>query len=750
MKDQELIHEFVVESMDLLENVEPKLIELQHLSEETGDVDADTINAVFRLFHSMKGGAGMLNLKNVQSLTHTAETLLDLFRKGTLKIRREHIDVLLSSTDLIKEMLNTTDRTLADEGFESEVETLKAELNQFIQAKSAEKTEAAAAPAAAQSTAEKPAVEAAPAAEPVDFTLDISKEMKDRFVNEAFDLLDQTEQALLAVEQNFDAEQMNLAFRCIHSVKGNSGFMGFSDLQRLSHRMESAMDGLRNGTIANASEIYSTLLHCVDVLRGALALIAQEGTSEIDNVDLYVDLIGDLLQKHDKGATASSAPQAERLAVEKVTEAADAKEKEAVTAVAASAPSAPSAEKKIPQAIVTHNFERQDIRVDLQKLDALINLVGELVIAEAMVTRHPSITAHEDESVEQAIHQLRRVSRDLQDVAMSVRMIPLANTFQKMIRLVHDLSNKSGKKASLEISGEDTEVDKTVIENINDPLVHIVRNALDHGIESPEDRKEAGKSEVATVRIDGRHEGGEVWISISDDGRGLNRDKILKKAIEKGIVRGDGSELSDRQVFKLIFEPGFSTADKITDVSGRGVGMDVVKKNIEKLKGRVDIKSIEGEGTTFILRIPLTLAIIDGMLVRVGRSRFIIPILAIQESLQPSEDQVTVTPDGDEIVRVRDEFYSIIRLHELFKIVPDQRELSQGILVVVESDSQTFALFVDEILGQQETVIKGLSNYFQEIKGVSGCTILGNGEVSLILDVSAMTGSVQDNAHISV
>ncbi|MGL6193305.1 MAG: chemotaxis protein CheA, partial [Thermoguttaceae bacterium] len=382
---------------------------------------------------------------------------------------------------------------------------------------------------------------------------------------------------------------------------------------------------------------------------------------------------------------------------------------------------------------------KQDIRVDLHKLDALINLVGELVIAESMVTRCEAVAHVEDEYYNRAKHQLRRICDDIKDVAMSVRMIPLSATFRKMIRLVHDLATKSGKKIKLNLIGEETEVDKTVIEQIADPLVHIVRNSCDHGIETTEERAKTDKPEMGTVTLEGRHEGGEVWILIKDDGRGLNRDRILAKAIEKGLVGQEAREWSDDKVFRLVFEPGFSTADKVTDISGRGVGMDVVKRNIEKLNGRIDIQSRPGQGSTFILRIPLTLAIIDAMLVKVGQGRYMIPTLSIRESLVPTMKQVTVTPDGREILRLREEMVPIVRLYDVFSQQPDSERLKDGILIVAEDSGHSFAIFVDEIVGQQQTVIKGLPDYVGKANGFSGCTILGDGSVSLIIDIGSLS-----------
>ncbi|MCC8109880.1 MAG: chemotaxis protein CheA [Planctomycetes bacterium] len=382
---------------------------------------------------------------------------------------------------------------------------------------------------------------------------------------------------------------------------------------------------------------------------------------------------------------------------------------------------------------------RNDIRVDLRKLDSMLDLVGELVIAEAMVTRHPVVWNADNESLERAVHQLRRVASSLQDMATSVRMIPLAPTFRRMTRLVYDLSVKAGKQVDLILLGEDTEVDRTVIERISDPLVHIIRNAIDHGIEPPDERVNLGKPETGRLTIEGHHEGGEVWIIISDDGRGLDREAILRRAISRGLIQGDGSDLTDGQIYHFIFEPGFSTAEKVTDISGRGFGMDVVKKNIEKLSGRIDIRTRPGEGTAVVLRIPLTLAIIDGMLVSSGDTQYIIPLLSIRESLRPDESQIMSTPDGQHMVKLRDELIPIVRLDEIFTRVSSTRSMIEGILMIVEGeDGDVVALFADELLGQQETVIKGLSGWLKRSRGVSGCTILGDGEVGLILDIGAI------------
>ncbi|MBN2106208.1 MAG: chemotaxis protein CheA, partial [Deltaproteobacteria bacterium] len=392
---------------------------------------------------------------------------------------------------------------------------------------------------------------------------------------------------------------------------------------------------------------------------------------------------------------------------------------------------------------------RRDIRVDLEKLDLLMDLVGEMVIAQMMVIHNPDLRdkGYELENFEKSCHHLERISADLQDVALAIRMVPLTSTFRKMIRLVHDLAIKFSKKVRLELKGEETEVDKTVIEHISDPLVHIIRNAIDHGMEKPDRRLELGKDETGRITLEARHDGGDVVIFISDDGGGLNRDKIVKKSLERGLLRGNPDAVKDEDLYGLIFEPGFSTADLVTDVSGRGVGLDVVKKNLEKIKGRVDIKSTPGKGTSFMLRIPLTLAIIEGMLVRVGRSKYIIPLLAIMESFRPQEQHITVLPNGSEVVRVRDALLQVSRLYRLNAIQPDTENLHEGILVMVENQGEQLCLFVDEIIGQIQTVIKGLPDYMGAVEGLSGCCIMGDGEVCLILDVGSLIKKAKAEAH---
>ncbi|MDR0337861.1 MAG: chemotaxis protein CheA [Planctomycetaceae bacterium] len=637
------------------------------------------------------------------------------------------------------------------------------ELNFSTPAEATSDSDSATAPATESTNHTESNTIAETIAQPELTALQLSPEMRHGFVAEATEQLDAAEQALLLVlDENVDsAEPLKDSFRYIHSFKGNCGFMGLVHLEHLSHTMETLLDALRNGEIKPDEKNVGKLLSLLDVLRDAVKDLEEGGSGIIRDLNYHIRALNALM-----GQDVGSQVNPSSLPVSSTPSKAVSPSVPATPVVSTSTetlkPEVPKTTLQVSDVLpnVDHDHAaakpaanatgaasqkgKQDIRVDLHKLDILINLVGELVIAESMVTRCPAVSHIEDEYYNRAKHQLRRICDDLQDVAMAVRMIPLSATFRKMIRLVHDLATKSGKKIKLNLVGEETEVDKTVIEQIADPLVHIVRNSCDHGVELPEDRINSGKPETGTVILEGKHEGGEVWIMITDDGRGLNRDKIIAKAVEKGLVGPEAKDWPDERVFKLVFEPGFSTADKVTDISGRGVGMDVVKRNIEKLNGRIDINSKTGQGSTFTLRIPLTLAIVDAMLVRVGEGKYMIPTLTIRESLVPTMNQVTVTPEGREILRLREEMVPIVRLYDVFGCKPGAEKLKDGILIVAEDSGRSFAFFVDEIIGQQQTVIKGLPDYIGEANGFSGCTILGDGTVSLIVDVGAvsqMTGS---------
>jgi len=381
------------------------------------------------------------------------------------------------------------------------------------------------------------------------------------------------------------------------------------------------------------------------------------------------------------------------------------------------------------------------IKVDSSKLDHLIDMVGELLIAQNMVTQHDLLKTQADPGLQRNMLQLNRTTSALQNTAMGMRMVPIDMTFKKMFRLVRDVSQKIGKKIDLEVVGENTEVDRMMVDALYDPLVHMIRNSCDHGIATPAERKAAGKQEIGTIHLEARHQGGSLVIEITDDGRGIPTPVIRKKAIEKGLIR-ESAQLSEQEILQLIFAPGFSTAEQITDVSGRGVGMDVVKSNIEALRGKVEIYSEVGKGTTFLIRLPLTLAIIDGMVVSVGKEIYIIPTLSVRESLQPERDAYQKIQGKGETVLLRNAALPLFRLQEHFQIEAPPKPPWESVVVVLEHGERRCGLVVDRLVGKQEVVIKSLGEKFKQLKEIAGCSILGNGQVALILDVAYLTSLV--------
>ncbi len=381
------------------------------------------------------------------------------------------------------------------------------------------------------------------------------------------------------------------------------------------------------------------------------------------------------------------------------------------------------------------------ISVDVMKLDKIMDLMGEMVIAEAMVTQNPELQALKLNSFYKAARQLQKITSEMQDMVMSIRMVPLAVTFQKMHRIVRDMSRKLNKEVGLMLIGENTEVDKNIIEHISDPLMHLVRNAVDHGIEAPTERTNTGKQKSGQVILEAKNAGSDVLISVHDDGKGLNKEKILKKARENGLLSKPENEMTDKEIYNLIFLPGFSTNDNVTEFSGRGVGMDVVVKNLEAVGGSVSIDSIEGLGTVTTLKIPLTLAIIDGMNIRVGGAKYTLPTTSIKVTFQVEEKDIIKDTNGNEMIMVRGECYPIIRIHKTFAVETEITDLTKGIMLMIEQDDKSICLFADELLGQQQLVVKALPSYMKNIRkveGLAGCTLLGDGSISLILNIGEL------------
>ncbi|MDD4334135.1 MAG: chemotaxis protein CheA [Desulfotomaculaceae bacterium] len=724
----EMVKCFLHDSREMLDAVEPQIIAMEEKALTVGEIDEAILNAIFRLFHSLKGSAAFLDLQTIISVTHEAETLLDIFRSGQAVIEPTHVDLLIRTTDFIRNILDVVEQQLNDEGYEESATGIIADLKKTIVNVLEEQEPAAEGQPAPRLPEEETAVAAeagefiAPANN-IDLGMDITPEILKRFAEESNELLDEVESTLLALEKApGDLESATAACRALHSLKGNAGFLGYPDMEEISRCGENLLGQIKEQKKNCDPVVVSFLLIAIDILREGVRQVEAGCEPELpgkQEVCAYLEKLA-----------AEGSSQKERGNEEKSNKA----NKETVATGEA------KAEVKEKQ---TGAGGGQAIRVDLDKLDKLLDLVGELVISEAMVANNPDLKGLQLDRFEKAVLQLDKITRDIQEVAMSMRMIPLSGTFRKMKRLVRDLAHKAGKKVSLEIIGEETEVDKTIIEQISDPLVHLIRNAVDHGLEGAAERLAAGKPETGRVTLEARHSAGEVWIIVEDDGRGLDREKIIKKGIEKDLISSEDHEMKDEKIWKMIFEPGFSTTEQISNISGRGVGMDVVKRNIEKLRGKVDVRSRPGAGAVFAVRIPLTLAIIEGMVVKVGASRYIIPINSIKESLQPKAGQITRTPGGLEIVSIRDELLPVIRLHDLYQVKTNCLDLGEGILTVVENDEKKCCLFVDEVIGQQQIVIKGLSSYLGHVQSISGCAILGDGDISMILDIDDLIMSAE-------
>lgn len=387
---------------------------------------------------------------------------------------------------------------------------------------------------------------------------------------------------------------------------------------------------------------------------------------------------------------------------------------------------------------VATSSKQSVISVNIAKLDKLMDLVGEIVISESMVSQNPDIDGLQLDNFHKAARQLNKLTSELQDVVMSIRMVPLSMTFQKMNRIVRDMGKKLNKSIELEIIGEETEVDKNIIERISDPLIHLIRNSIDHGFEDAEERKAKGKPPVGKLTLEAKNAGGDVWIFVRDDGRGLNREKILEKARAGGLIHKPETELTDKEVYSFIFMPGFSTKENVTEFSGRGVGMDIVSKNISMVGGTIFVDSVPGGGTIISIKFPLTLAIINGMTIKVGKSRYTIPTISIKESFKVKNEAVIRDTEDNELIMVRGEAYPVLRLHRFYEIDTEVTDINDGIIVMVESDSKVMCIFADELIGEQQVVVKALPKYIKKVKGIGGCTLLGDGSISLIFDIDGL------------
>ncbi len=570
------------------------------------------------------------------------------------------------------------------------------------------------------------------------------------FIMESREHLTAIELQLLTLDQDpANSEAINAIFRGFHTIKGMAGFLDLDPVRDLAHEVETVLDLARNAKLTVNSSVIDRILEGKDYLNvwmtelEAMLRTGQTPTGP-EAAGLLEAIRGLVTGVPAIAAGLPAAAPAAQPATPGLMELA--REVAAPLAADNALETAPAEVVEASRSSEARSVGARSIKVETAKLDYLVDMVGEMVISQSLVRHDPDLSAGLKPRLARNLSQLARITDDIQRTAMSMRMIPVGQLFQKTSRLVRDLSRKAGKLVELELAGEETELDRNIVEELADPLMHMVRNSVDHGIEVPADRIAAGKPAQAHVTLKAGHQAGHIVIQISDDGRGLSREKILRKAREKNLIEA-GVELSEGEIFALIFQPGFSTADKITDVSGRGVGMDVVRKQVQKLRGRIDVISKPGEGTTFLLKLPLTLAIIDGLVVGVGDQRYIVPIFAVREMLRPAEEAISTIHGRQEMAMVRGSLIPVIRLHQRFHVKPKNQHPWESLLIVTESGSKLFGLMVDELIGKQEVVIKSLGEGMRNIAGVAGGAILGDGRVGLILDPEGLFGSSNGAGH---
>ena len=687
-----MLEMYLYETNTLLEQLDELLIE----AEKNEDFTTNDVNEIFRIMHTIKGSSAMMEFSSLMEIAHHIEDLFFYIRENGLDSldeshKNDLFNLMFQSTDALRTEVEKIEN---DEPLSTNVDQIVANINSFL-----EKISGSANNSSKETPGDK---DTAPAIEAAD------------------------EQAIAAINQELSGcpESDVPYFIRVHFEQGSGmenlrAFMTITALKDIDLQFEFYPKDVEtnNGTIEFIVEhgFYIGLASHEDVDK-AIHIIKDQNSVEtyevIENVHAKSDD-----KKQDTSEQSASDSKSD-------------------------APAASAAPKASPAAS-THNsapVKQSLISVNLSKLDDLVAIVGEIVITESMVTSSPDLQNLKLDNFLKSARQLRKLTDDLQDIAMSLRMVPVSGTFQKMNRIVRDMKKKLNKDVRLTIIGENTEVDKTVVDAIGDPIMHIVRNSMDHGVEeNVQDRLAAGKDAQAEIILSAAHTGSEVIITISDDGRGMDTEQILAKAERNGILTKPASEYTKKEILALLMLPGFSTNEAVTEYSGRGVGMDVVKKNVESVGGTISITSEVGKGSCTTLKIPLTMAIADGMEISVGHSMFTIPIANIRQSFKAGKEDIILDASGNEIIKCLDEFYPIIRVHELYNIETEITNIEDGILIWVEASDRSYCLFVDELLGEQQVVVKPLptflGNFNIKNSGISGCTILGDGNISLILDI---------------
>lgn len=688
-----MLDTYLFETNSLLDQLDEMLVK----DEKVGEFSSDDVNEIFRIMHTIKGSSAMMEFGSLASIAHHIEDLFFYIRdKGIDSLGAEHkkelFNLMFRSGDCLRGQVEKVEN---GEPLDTDMDSFSAEINQFLKKISGTATEEEAAPAAEEASAGAASSESLPN--------------------------DPTAVCFLHIflEEGIGMENLR-AFMIINALKECE-----LDFRYYPEGMETNSET------------------CAVIIEDGFYL----GFDTVELASTAEDILK--TQGHIRSYELVMVPSEEPKEEEKPQEAKE-------TAPAPTAPAPAASDKKQPaQKAASSNapVKQSLISVNLMKLDSLVNIVGEIVITESMVTSSPELEQLNRDSYDnfmKSARQLRKLTDELQDIAMSLRMVPISGVFQKMNRIVRDMKQKLNKDVRLTLIGEDTEVDKTIVDSIQDPIMHMVRNSMDHGIEeNVQDRIAAGKNPQAEIILSASHTSNEVIISIADDGQGMNPDKLLKKASEKGILVKPESEYTKKEALGLIMLPGFSTNQTVTEFSGRGVGMDVVKKNVESVGGSISLSSEEGLGTTFTIKIPLTLSIMDGMKVTVGSSIFTIPIANIRQSFKITPEEIIRDENGNEMVERIGGFYPIVRLHELFGIGTDIMNLEDGILIWVETSDRSFCLFVDDLIGEQQVVVKPFPAFLNcfELKnyGIGGCTILGDGNISLILDILSLHAAALEN-----
>ncbi|MDI5882734.1 chemotaxis protein CheA [Cobetia amphilecti] len=723
MDISEFYDTFFEEAQELLAEMERLLLAL-----DVEAPDAEQLNAIFRAAHSIKGGAATFGFTVLQDTTHHLENLLDRARRGELRLSIQHIDRFLETKDMLDDQLAAYRNAQSPdpEAYAHIVAVLKqlGEESSMMDALSAPVPPGEASgpvvdvemPPTVESQA---GVEASVPLLSVTlmFVADRERELLIEELANLGEIISSSgdEQVCrVIVSTTVSAEDIEAVLCFV--IEPEQILIGPA-----TPASPAGGDGVVGDTVGGVADGQA------EALSEALVTEQAEGVAD----DMSADAASDLAdQTAPAEATVDAGSSAD-------VSSAGMEESSPAGAEGPSAAAQASGERRSQSGrrATGAPTEQGSIRVGVDKVDTIINLVGELIITQSMLEQTASATTPPDQAaLVSGISQLQRNARDLQEAVMSVRMMPMDYVFSRFPRLIRDLASRLGKQVELVSQGHDTELDKSLIERIIDPLTHLVRNSLDHGIESPSEREASGKSAHGTLTLSARHQGGNIVIEVMDDGAGLDRVRILAKARSNGLAVSDG--MSDDEVWQLIFAPGFSTAEQVSDVSGRGVGMDVVKRNIQALGGQVELASVTGQGTTTRIVLPLTLAILEGMAIRVGEEIYILPLSVVVESLQPQADMLFSMVGNDRLLKVRDEYLSLVALHEVFAVPGAQTQPEQGIVVVVQGKGRHYALLVDELIGQQQVVVKNLERNYRKVPGVSSATILGDGRVSLILDVS--------------